>query len=794
MTIVTLDTTTRTVEVFSGARDVQARADIAAHAAAADPHPQYLLETELANVATSGDAADVTFATMLEGAAPTTVAEALNNYIVVDWAGAKSDDTTDNTTKLQGLLDHLESLGGGVLYFAIAGTYRTGPLQIPNNVTLRGQGRQATILKVLSGTALTAQLLSPKSFVADNPARLAKNIVIEDLGFNGSARIYPKWLEHVAPHASAGTPVADPEADYYDATLNPSGKIGNPSYAADNDGVCLSQTPAGAGNLTINGAFASGGTATVAPIRRVTITAAANESARTFTIHGTDSLDQAKQVAIAGPDATTTSVPSTSAVALTNVFKTVTQVEVDGATAGAVQVGTAEFDIFALAEEGRRNKNYNTTGSIIDMAKVDGGAIRRCHFFDHENMAIRDLGCLDLVIEDCLFERCGKDDGAFHGIWCQSYGNPSSPPTGYQDSEATRIHRNVFRDMHRIPILFAPTKGGVCDQNRMNNVNEGGIFIHDHAALNGGRIVIRNNHIKDVVISDIVANGIELGKVRNILIDGNYIEGAENAAIHAPAVVDLLVTNNHFKNNGKVSGTFPYGPFSERFDFGIGTAPLAGISLTTATFSEVTVGSVGSVGNQRVRFAYNTFEETRGAFPTAYFKQTKAGTSNIAKDVYIENNNVNIPAAMAFFDATTITGVWDAEMSLWIRNNNGHPSERPKIEVKVWAASDLAAETFELGFRPSRIDCSAITNNPTQMRAGIGTWVWDGASTGERGAMAFANDGTTPQSVSSTTLLQLISETGTVIGQLAVAMHETGVTVTPSTNSGSINARFVFTP
>jgi hypothetical protein len=111
MTIVTLDTTTRTVEVFSGARDVQARADIAAHAAAADPHPQYLLETELANVATSGDAADVTFATMLEGAAPTTVAEALNNYIVVDWAGAKSDDTTDNTTKLQGLLDHLESLG-----------------------------------------------------------------------------------------------------------------------------------------------------------------------------------------------------------------------------------------------------------------------------------------------------------------------------------------------------------------------------------------------------------------------------------------------------------------------------------------------------------------------------------------------------------------------------------------------------------------------------------------------------------------------------------------------------------
>jgi hypothetical protein len=41
MTTVVLNTVTRKVEVFSSARDVQARAEIADHKAAADPHPQY---------------------------------------------------------------------------------------------------------------------------------------------------------------------------------------------------------------------------------------------------------------------------------------------------------------------------------------------------------------------------------------------------------------------------------------------------------------------------------------------------------------------------------------------------------------------------------------------------------------------------------------------------------------------------------------------------------------------------------------------------------------------------------
>jgi VCBS repeat-containing protein len=87
----------------------------------------------------------------------------------------------------------------------------------------------------------------------------------------------------------------------------------------------------GAGNLTIAGALATGGVATFAIPRHVGIYAAGNESARTFTITGTDRTGKTMTEAITGPNATT--------VYGAKNFKTVTQVAVDAATAGDVEVG-----------------------------------------------------------------------------------------------------------------------------------------------------------------------------------------------------------------------------------------------------------------------------------------------------------------------------------------------------------------------------------------------------------------------------------------------------------------------
>lgn len=96
--------------------------------------------------------------------------------------------------------------------------------------------------------------------------------------------------------------------------------------------VAASQTPAGAGALTINGSLASGGVATFATARRVLFTFAGADAARTFTLTGTNGSGTIITEKVSGANTGTS-------VSLQD-YLTVTSILVDAATAGAVQVGT----------------------------------------------------------------------------------------------------------------------------------------------------------------------------------------------------------------------------------------------------------------------------------------------------------------------------------------------------------------------------------------------------------------------------------------------------------------------
>lgn len=109
------------------------------------------------------------------------------------------------------------------------------------------------------------------------------------------------------------------------------------TYAvADADGVCASQTATATGgsNLTINGALATGGVATMDAPRHVSITATGNNAAKTFTVTGTDRLGNAISEAIPGPNGTT--------VKGSYNFNTITTVAINAASAGTVTVGSAD--------------------------------------------------------------------------------------------------------------------------------------------------------------------------------------------------------------------------------------------------------------------------------------------------------------------------------------------------------------------------------------------------------------------------------------------------------------------
>ena len=134
-----------------------------------------------------------------------------------------------------------------------------------------------------------------------------------------------------------------------------------PLAAASANAICLSQTPAAAGAMTLNGALVVSGVAVMDNPRRVLITAAGNESAKTFTIVGTNYANAPATETITGPNATT-------AQSVLD-YKTVTSITISAAAAGAITVGTSGvggskwlvFDAFAPS---LISLQCNVTGTI----------------------------------------------------------------------------------------------------------------------------------------------------------------------------------------------------------------------------------------------------------------------------------------------------------------------------------------------------------------------------------------------------------------------------------------------
>lgn len=102
----------------------------------------------------------------------------------------------------------------------------------------------------------------------------------------------------------------------------------------DRDGISVAQTKGAAGTLTITGAYATGGVATLDVARHVTVYAGGNNSGVNFTVTGTARNGDVISEVIVGPNATT--------AYSTKNFKTVTSVANDAASTGDVEVGLSD--------------------------------------------------------------------------------------------------------------------------------------------------------------------------------------------------------------------------------------------------------------------------------------------------------------------------------------------------------------------------------------------------------------------------------------------------------------------
>ncbi|RJO60813.1 MAG: hypothetical protein C4542_08165 [Dehalococcoidia bacterium] len=144
----------------------------------------------------------------------------------------------------------------------------------------------------------------------------------------------------------------------------------NNGTAFDSDAICLAQTPAAGGSqaLTINGTLASSGVATTDVPRHVIIASTADDSARTFTIVGTNDYGDKLTEVVSGPNTATTRGLQR--------FKTVTSVTVDDDTAGAISVGTdyiinVRRPVKIVSAILRDSDGYDAVIKVIDKNRYD---------------------------------------------------------------------------------------------------------------------------------------------------------------------------------------------------------------------------------------------------------------------------------------------------------------------------------------------------------------------------------------------------------------------------------------
>ena len=134
------------------------------------------------------------------------------------------------------------------------------------------------------------------------------------------------------------------------------------TVALDDNGLSVAATLSGAANLTLGGALTSGGAATFNAGRIVTLLSAGDDSADTFTVTGTDVNGDAQTEEITGAD--------TGTATGVKYFKTISQIAIDGASAGNVSAGinnSAADVVFAgrARLKGIRIMDSATAGTLV---------------------------------------------------------------------------------------------------------------------------------------------------------------------------------------------------------------------------------------------------------------------------------------------------------------------------------------------------------------------------------------------------------------------------------------------
>ena len=220
---------------------------------------------------------------------------------------------------------------------------------------------------------------------------------------------------------------------------------GSLTTSADTDGISVSTTMTAAGNLTIGGVLTTSGTASFVDPRRISVTSAANDLGRSFTIVGTDANGSSQSEVVFGTNAST--------VISTKSFKTVTSVRVDGATAGNVSAGVtglriSDLGIHASGKQGNLSLALATgtlatttpkimsSGTVITGSITNGSTASKLQIFTREGRHISGSPLTDEEVNTLMVSGNGfSEDASYRADYLNGYGE-----TGYRGIKLERTN------------------------------------------------------------------------------------------------------------------------------------------------------------------------------------------------------------------------------------------------------------------------------------------------------------------------------------------------------------------
>lgn len=672
-----------------------------------------------------------------------------DNNIEFSWWNQSS--VLDCSTNLQSALNLAETFGSAdrqCVVFVRGNYIIENAVLLPNYVTLDGAG--TGYFEVTDNMSLTANVFSEKSTETSN-VRQAFDIVLRNLTIDGVGRTYPEWLEN--PLTSAV--ITDPATDYtspgvLNAGLYPGGI---------NDVVAANRRNGAA--VTTNGYLVNIRNCTRPLIENCRFLNHGSFGVGVIgCIYGEVRKNYFKNIGrISYQSPAIICSDYGSAWIITNITK---------ANPAVITVAAGTTTLFNSATVRLRSNTWGSFPSSFTATTVSASTITS-----------------------------DVNSSAFSGNFLYN-GRQLLTTDSYIPSLNNIVEDNFFIDLNRIAIQVGG-ENNVVRSNTIRNGKEGGIFL---SRCIGG--LITNNSIENITMSDIVANGIEANYATDCDIHNNRISRVVGNGISVIGMFRSDIDDNRIQTPALTgpSTVYPYGPFSERYDFNVGSAIIAGTTVDSYTMTPLALTSVNTMsvsGNIR----NNTIVDDRiAALTDNGLFLTKSGTAGdesvesltISGNDFSRYNPVINRANMIDWTSNVIN-----PQTVYIYDNKRTITESPLATYPVHAAAATGTFTTSVGFPPRLLKVTAWdTNNtyPASYSMCTIAKTYEAQTNTAAKVIAQAWNGSTDRVATvNTEMIRLMDQTGaTTVSVDFSAWTEKGVEYTVNTNTPGFFAIFEFYP